>query len=107
MLATTADIEGDLLLDQRPTLHALLHDRGAVLAGHHMETRLEENSGGVVSADEAVSYDGPIVHIFLAEETFLDPWGAARADCDVTAGGEENLPPLVRADQTLVQQLLV
>ena len=107
MLPTTADIEGDLLLDHGPALHTLLHDGGAVLAGHHVQTRLEEDSGGVVSADQTVAYDGPVVNVLLAEETFLDPRRAARADSDVATRREENISTLVRTHQTLVQQLLV
>ena len=107
MLSATADVERNFLLDNRATLHAFLHDGGAVLTGHHVETRPEEDSGWVVSADKTVPYNCSVVHIFLAQQTFLHSGRATGADCDVTAGREENLSSLVRTDETLIQQFLI
>ena len=107
MLPATADVERNFLLDDGAALDAFLHDGGAVLTGHHVETRPEENSGRVVCADETVAQYCSVVNILLAEQTFLHSRGAAGADRDVTAGREENLSSLVRTDETLVQQFLV
>ena len=44
--SSTADAEGDGLLDGGPALDALLHDDGAALASHHVQARLEQHRRG-------------------------------------------------------------
>ena len=107
MLSTAAYIERDLLLNDRATLYTFLDDWGAVLTRHHVKAGLEQNCGRVVSTDKAVPDDCSIVNVLLAEQTFLHSRRAAGADCDVSAGREENLSSLVRTDQTFVQEFLI
>ena len=107
MFPAAANIEGNLVLDDGATLDTLLHDGGAVVAGHHVQARLEQHRGGIVGADQAVSDDGAVVNELFAEEALLHPGRAARADGDVAARGEENIAALVRAHEALVQHLLV
>ena len=107
LFPTAADIERNFFLNDSPAFDTLLHDTGTVVTGHHVETRAEEDSGGVVSAHVAVANNRAVVYELFAQETLFDSGRAALADCDVAARREENIAALVRAHKTLVEQLLV
>ena len=92
------------LLELRPALDALLHDRGAVLARHHVAARFEKHRRLPVRAHQTLVDLFARQHRLPADQTLLDARATVFAAHHVPARFEHRVALLVRAQQTLVQR---